>query len=179
MIHEGERPRPPRFEKGRNNVEFIELNRLTKGEIRMYEGEWNEKLKKCDKNSKHSSIVLRVDNSDTHGLKSDRRVVVTCRNATRRRSNSVKMAVPLATCTNEEQRSVIRFLSNEGVKPIEINRRMKVQYGDACLSLHQVYEWTRKFMNGTSTVTDSPRPGQAHNHLEERLCWISFGMNEG
>jgi hypothetical protein len=23
---------------------------------------------------------------------------------------------------------------------------MKVQYGDACLSLQEVYEWTRKFM---------------------------------
>ena len=39
---------------------------------------------------------------------------------------------------------------------------MKVQYGDACLSLQQVYEWTRKFMNGISSVTDFPRPGQAH-----------------
>jgi len=48
------------------------------------------------------------------------------------------------------------------VKPIEIHRRMKVQYGDACLSLQQMYEWTRKFMNGISSVTDSPRPGQAH-----------------
>jgi len=56
---------------------------------------------------------------------------------------------------------------------------MKVQYGDACLSLQQVYEWTRTFMNGTSSVTDPPRPGQAHNHLQERLCWLSFGMNEG
>ena len=54
------------------------------------------------------------------------------------------------------------FLSSEGVKLIEIHRRMKVQYGDACLSLQQVYEWTRKFMNGISFVTDSPRPGQAH-----------------
>jgi len=72
------------------------------------------------------------------------------------------MAAPLATCTKEEQRSVIRFLSTEGVKPIEIHRRMKVQYGDACLSLQQVYEWTRKFMNGISSVTDSPRSGQAH-----------------
>ena len=63
-----------------------------------------------------------------------------CRNATRRRSSSsVKLAAPLATRTKEEQRSVIRFLSNEGVKPIEINRRMKVQYGDAYLSLQQVY----------------------------------------
>jgi len=39
---------------------------------------------------------------------------------------------------------------------------MKVQYGDACLSLQQVYEWSRKFMNGISSVTDSPWPGQAH-----------------
>ena len=57
---------------------------------------------------------------------------------------------------------VICFLSSEGVKPIEIHRRMKVQYGDPCLSLQQVYEWTRKFMKGISSVTDSPRPGQAH-----------------
>ena len=48
------------------------------------------------------------------------------------------------------------------MKPIEIHRRMKVQYGDACLSLQQVYEWTGKFMNVISSVTDCPRPGQAH-----------------
>jgi predicted nuclease with RNAse H fold len=48
----------------------------------------------------------------------------------------------------KEGRSVIRFLSSEGVKPIEIHRQMKVQYGDACLSLQQVYETTRKFMDG-------------------------------
>jgi len=72
------------------------------------------------------------------------------------------MAAPLATCITEEQRSVIRFLSSEGVKPNEIHRRMEVQYGDACLSLQQVYQWTGKFMNGISSVTDCPRPGQAH-----------------
>jgi predicted nuclease with RNAse H fold len=55
--------------------------------------------------------------------------------------------------------SVISFLSTEGVKPIEIHQQMKVQYGKACLSLQQVYESTRKFMNGISSVTDSPRPG--------------------
>jgi hypothetical protein len=53
-------------------------------------------------------------------------------------------------------------LSSERVKPTEIHRRMEVQYGDACLSLEQVYEWTRKFLNGVSSVADSPRPGQAH-----------------
>jgi len=39
------------------------------------------------------------------------------------------MVARLATCTKEEQneewRSVIRFLSSEGVKPIEILRRIK------------------------------------------------------
>jgi len=48
------------------------------------------------------------------------------------------------------------------MKPIEIRRQMEVQDGDACLSLQQVYEWTRKFMSGISSVTDSLRPGQAH-----------------
>ena len=66
-----------------------------------YEGESNENLKKCDKNSKHISIVC--DNSDTHGL-SGRQLTVRCRNATRRRSSSVKMAAPLATFTKEEKR---------------------------------------------------------------------------
>jgi len=73
--------------------------------------------------------------SNTHGLKSGRQVAVRWRNATRRRSNSVKMASPLATCTKEEQCSVIRFLQSEGVKPTVIHRQMEVQYGDACLSL--------------------------------------------
>jgi hypothetical protein len=37
-----------------------------------------------------------------------------------------KMAAPLSTCTREEQRSVIRFLSSEEDKPTEIYRRMEV-----------------------------------------------------
>jgi len=75
------------------------------------------------------------------------------------------VAAPLATCTKEEQRSVIRFLSSEMVKPIEIHQEMKIRYGVACLSLQQVYEWSRKFMNGISSVTDSPGPGQAHREV--------------
>jgi len=39
---------------------------------------------------------------------------------------------------------------------------MKVQYIDACLSLQQVYEWSKKFLNSISSVTVSPRPGQTH-----------------
>jgi hypothetical protein len=72
------------------------------------------------------------------------------------------MAAPLATCTNEEQRSVIRFLSIEGTIPNEILRRMKAQYGEVCLSLQQVYECSRKFRNSATSVADAPLSGQAH-----------------
>jgi len=58
--------------------------------------------------------------------------------------------------------SSVFFLRSEGVKLIEIHRRMKVQYSDACLSLQQLYEWSRKFRNGISFDTDSPGPVQAH-----------------
>ena len=104
-------------------------------------------------------------------------MAVRCRSATRRRSSSVKMAAPLATCTKEDRRSVIHFCS-EGVKPIEIHRRMKVQYGDAYLSLQQVCEWTRKFMNGISSVTDSPRPGQAHRGTPVAIAAVEAIVKE-
>jgi len=70
------------------------------------------------------------------------------------------MAAPLSTCTVKEQRSVIRFLWSEGVKPSEIYRRMTVQYGDSCLSQGRVYEWVERFQNGRQNVSEhrSGRP---------------------
>jgi N-acetylmuramoyl-L-alanine amidase CwlA len=56
---------------------------------------------------------------------------------------------------------------------------MKVQYGDACLSLQQVYEWPIKFINSISFVTDSPRPGQAHRVLTpEAIAAVETFMKE-
>jgi hypothetical protein len=40
------------------------------------------------------------------------------------------------------------FLWSEGVKPPEIYRIMKVQYGDSCLSHGKVYKRVEKFQNG-------------------------------
>jgi len=71
------------------------------------------------------------------------------------------MAVPLQQCTKQEQRSVVRYLFSEGVKPIEIHRQMRIQYGDKCMSCTQVCEWTEKFKNGVTSVEDSLRPGPA------------------
>jgi len=39
------------------------------------------------------------------------------------------MDIPLRDCTIEEERGVVRFLWAEGVKPVEIHRRMLAQYG--------------------------------------------------
>jgi hypothetical protein len=44
------------------------------------------------------------------------------------------MGAPLSIYTKEEMRRVIRFLFAEGVKPVEIIRRMQVQYCDNYLS---------------------------------------------
>ena len=48
------------------------------------------------------------------------------------------------------------------MKPNEMHRRMKTQYGDACLSLQQVYERDRKFKNGVSCVADAHHPGRIY-----------------
>lgn len=84
------------------------------------------------------------------------------------------MATPLEHCTREEQRSVIGFLHSDRVKPIDIHRRMKPQYGNSCLSLQKVYEWSNKFKNGVISVADSPRPGQANRVVTPE----SIGMQE-
>jgi len=70
------------------------------------------------------------------------------------------MAAPLSTCTVEEQRSIIRLLWSESVKPSEIYRRMKVQYGDSCLSQVKVYEWVEIFQNRRQNVSDEHRSGR-------------------
>jgi len=44
------------------------------------------------------------------------------------------MVPPLQDCTIEEQRGVVRFLWTEGVKPVEIHRRMLAQYGQSTMS---------------------------------------------
>jgi hypothetical protein len=42
--------------------------------------------------------------------------------------------VPLQDCTIEEQCGVVRFLSAEGVNPVEIQRLMLAQYGQSTMS---------------------------------------------
>jgi transposase len=57
-------------------------------------------------------------------------------------------------------REVIRFLFAEGVKPVEIIRRMQAQYGDNCLSRSKIYEWIDHFKKGRTSVCDEDRSGR-------------------
>jgi len=58
------------------------------------------------------------------------------------------MDVSLQDCTIEEQRGVVRFLWAEGVKPVEIHRRMLAEYGQRTMSQRKVYEWVERFKSG-------------------------------
>jgi len=59
------------------------------------------------------------------------------------------MDTPLQDCTIEEQCGVVRFLWAEGVKPVEIHRRMLAQYGQSTMCQRKVYEWMEeRFKSG-------------------------------
>ena len=55
------------------------------------------------------------------------------------------MDAPLQNCTIEEQRGVVRFVWTEGVKPVEIHRRVLVQYGQTTMGQRNVYVWVERF----------------------------------
>ena len=70
------------------------------------------------------------------------------------------MVAPLAVCTKEEQRAVIRFLCSKGVPGAEIHRRLSTQYGDSALPRRSVYEWIEKFKSGRTNVTHEEGAGR-------------------
>ena len=50
------------------------------------------------------------------------------------------------------QRIIIKFLTNEGVKPSEILTRLTAQFGETTLSRTQVFDWAQKFKEGQEAV---------------------------
>ena len=89
------------------------------------------------------------------------------------------MDAPLAQCTREEQRAVVRFLWSEGSSGTKIHQRLLAQYGDNALSKTTVYEWIEKFKTGRTSVkhqegrrsrTSINLQNSRVNFLQERLC---------
>jgi hypothetical protein len=58
-----------------------------------------------------------------------------------------------------EQREVMKFLVNEGVKPADICRRLQAQYDDETLSRSNTFEWCKRFKDGRTSVSDDPGRG--------------------
>jgi len=62
--------------------------------------------------------------------------------------------------TIEEQRGVMQFLWAEGVKTVEIHRRMLAQYGQSTMSQRKVYEWVEIFKSVRTRVIDKGHSGR-------------------
>jgi hypothetical protein len=59
--------------------------------------------------------------------------------------NHNKDARPLGSIHKREAAGSYLFIGSEGEKPAENHRRIKREYGDACVSIQPVYEWHRKW----------------------------------
>jgi hypothetical protein len=55
-----------------------------------------------------------------------------------------------------EQRIIIKFLTKEGCKLLEICSRLKRQYGEKTLSNVSIYKWSSDFKQGRETVENEP-----------------------
>lgn len=62
--------------------------------------------------------------------------------------------------TFEEQRAVIKFLLEEGEKPMNIFQRLKSRFGDACMARRTFYVWVGRFRDGRTSVQNIPPPGR-------------------
>ena len=77
------------------------------------------------------------------------------------------MDAPLAQCTREEQRAVVRFLWSEGSSGTKIHQRLLAQYGDNALSKTTVYEWIEKFKTGRTSVKHAEGAGRPSTSTSE------------
>lgn len=50
---------------------------------------------------------------------------------------------------------IIRFLTNEGIRPAEILQRLQAQFGEICLQKTQVYDWNNIFVEGQVEVKNA------------------------
>ena len=88
------------------------------------------------------------------------------------------MDAPLAQCTREEQRAVVRFLWSEGSSGTKIHQRLLAQYGDNALSKTTVYEWIEKFKTGRTSVKHAEGAGCPSTSTSEEkitIFWDSKG----
>ena len=70
------------------------------------------------------------------------------------------MGTVLHVWTQEEVRSVIRFLWAKGTAPTEIHCKIQAVYGSNVMTLQHVRKWCREFSGCHLSVTDEQRSGR-------------------
>ena len=70
---------------------------------------------------------------------------------------------------NIEFRAVIKFLTKEGAKAIEIHWRMADVYGDISPKYSTVAKWSAEFKHGRDSLEDDPRPGRPANVISQEM----------
>ena len=75
----------------------------------------------------------------------------------------------MAACydINFEQRAVIKFLTKEGERAVNIHNRLCVVYGNAAIARSSVYEWVTKFKAGKNSLQDEPRSGRPNTAVTD------------
>lgn len=54
---------------------------------------------------------------------------------------------------------IVTFLTNEGIRPAEILKRLQAQFEEICLKKTQVYDWNNMFVEGQVEVKNAnPQP---------------------
>jgi hypothetical protein len=69
------------------------------------------------------------------------------------------MATALEKCTNEEQCSIVSFMSAKRLDAKDIHKEMFPVYGRKCLSRKAVHNWVDKFSQGRSKIAADAQPG--------------------
>jgi [histone H3]-lysine36 N-dimethyltransferase SETMAR len=71
---------------------------------------------------------------------------------------------------NFEHRSVIKFLTKEGIGPKDIHQRMVNVYGDHAPSKTTVKKWAAEFKRGRESIEDDPRSGRPVDATSPEIC---------
>ncbi|KFM78131.1 hypothetical protein X975_10579, partial [Stegodyphus mimosarum] len=74
-----------------------------------------------------------------------------------------------------DPQAVIKFLTPEGCKLVDIHQRMVAVYGDTCVTKPMVTRSARMFSKGRQETTDLLQPGQSHKVMTVKLI-TNIGM---
>jgi hypothetical protein len=78
---------------------------------------------------------------------------------------SEQQVVPL----DVEQCIIVKFLTNQNVKPAEILMRIRAQFDNETLPRTQLYDWSKSFKEGRTEVGN-----MVSLHLQQGKTWPAF-----